>query len=104
MIVAFRGKKRPQNICLNMDCITKKLDESELKGKLGKPCPRCKDGKLDIKKSLYGWFVGCSTYPKCRYTEKVALASGEEAIPLDEIGEEGQGQAQVQSENQEDSE
>ena len=41
-------------------------------GKLEKSCPKCKDGKLVVRKSIYGAFLACNKYPKCRYTEKIA--------------------------------
>ncbi len=32
-------------------------------------CPQCKTGRLVEKKSRYGkTFIGCSNYPKCKYT------------------------------------
>ncbi len=31
-------------------------------------CPLCGDGRLSLKISRYGAFVGCSNYPECRYT------------------------------------
>ena len=33
-------------------------------------CPKC-NGKLIKKQGKYGEFVGCSNYPKCKYTRKV---------------------------------
>lgn len=33
-------------------------------------CPRC-GGQLIEKNGKYGKFIGCSNYPKCRYTEKL---------------------------------
>lgn len=30
-------------------------------------CPDC-NNKLEIKKGKYGEFVGCSNFPKCRFT------------------------------------
>ncbi len=33
-------------------------------------CPRC-GGKLSLKKGKYGDFLGCSNYPKCKYTRKL---------------------------------
>lgn len=33
-------------------------------------CPEC-GGKLGIKLSKYGAFIGCSNYPKCNYTKKL---------------------------------
>jgi len=37
-------------------------------GALKQACPRCDDGKLHLKPSRYGAFIGCSNYPECRYT------------------------------------
>ncbi len=34
-------------------------------------CPKC-GGKLGIKLSKYGAFIGCENYPKCDYTQKLA--------------------------------
>ena len=31
-------------------------------------CPRCGSGRLNLKPSRTGAFVGCSNYPECRYT------------------------------------
>lgn len=33
-------------------------------------CPKC-GGKLIKRRGKYGDFVGCSNYPKCKYTRKV---------------------------------
>jgi len=35
-------------------------------------CPRCSDGKLSLKGGKFGFFVGCSNYPECRYTRPLA--------------------------------
>ncbi len=37
-------------------------------GNLQQACPRCDDGRLHLKPSRYGAFIGCSNYPDCRYT------------------------------------
>lgn len=34
-------------------------------------CPKC-GGKLGIKLSKYGAFIGCENYPKCNYTQKLS--------------------------------
>jgi DNA topoisomerase-1 len=39
-------------------------------------CPVCSDGRLSLKTSRYGPFVGCSNYPECRYTRRIG-ANGE---------------------------
>ena len=33
-------------------------------------CPRC-SGKLIIKNGRYGKFIGCSNYPRCKYTKSL---------------------------------
>ncbi len=50
----------------------------------GKTCPDC-GGKLVRKYSVKtrGWFVGCSEYPKCRYTEKII--NGNSGTKKDEV-------------------
>jgi DNA topoisomerase-1 len=52
----------------------------------GGKCPDC-GGDLVKKYSLRtrGWFVGCANYPRCTYTERVALNN--EKIDKDEIQE-----------------
>lgn len=32
-------------------------------------CPQC-GGKLIMRNGKYGFFIGCSNFPKCRYTQK----------------------------------
>jgi len=45
-------------------------DSKEMKEK-EKICPKC-GGNLKEKVGKYGKFLGCSSYPKCRYTEKIS--------------------------------
>ena len=35
-------------------------------------CPKCKNGRLQLKSSRFGAFVGCSLYPACDYTRQLA--------------------------------
>lgn len=37
-------------------------------------CPSCERGYLRVVEGRYGKFVGCSTYPDCHYTTKLAAA------------------------------
>ncbi|MGB6534948.1 MAG: type I DNA topoisomerase [Xanthobacteraceae bacterium] len=41
-------------------------------------CPNCGSGRLTLKLSKYGAFIGCSTYPECRYTRPLS-ATGDGA-------------------------
>ncbi len=38
-------------------------------------CPACDDGRLSLKISRYGAFIGCSNYPECRYTRPIGNGS-----------------------------
>ncbi len=76
-IIVFRGK-RPQKVCINDNCPTKQNHDPEVQketeeiknGTVEKECPKCKS-PLVVRKSIYGEFLGCSNFPKCRYTEKL---------------------------------
>ncbi|MDM0106524.1 UvrD-helicase domain-containing protein [Variovorax sp. J22R24] len=39
-------------------------------------CPKCGNGFLRLKKSKYGPFMGCSTFPRCSYTRDARRLSG----------------------------
>ena len=79
-VLVIKKRKKPQELCINPKCSAKmqghtkqqlkEIDEIE-NGKLEKPCPKCKEGKLVVRKSIYGAFLGCNMYPKCRFTEKI---------------------------------
>lgn len=34
-----------------------------------RPCPCCETGTLALKDGKYGWFWGCSNFPKCTHSE-----------------------------------
>jgi ssDNA-binding Zn-finger/Zn-ribbon topoisomerase 1 len=42
-----------------------------------KDCPECKEGHLMVRKGKYGKFLGCTKYPKCKYTSKITEARQE---------------------------
>ena len=78
MVVAIKRGKRPQDFCLNKKCPSKHVEgaagkeaKAIAKGKIEKKCPKCKEGKIVLRGSIYGKFYGCSLYPKCRYIQKL---------------------------------
>ena len=79
-------KRRPQEVCINPKCPSKKIDEEKAK-KEEKPCPKCKEGTLIVRRSVYGSFLGCSKYPKCRYTEKLSEVAEKDIVQA-AVGEE----------------
>ncbi len=40
-------------------------------------CPACENGRIGLKLGRYGSFIGCSNYPACQYTRKLAIDGGE---------------------------
>jgi DNA topoisomerase-1 len=48
-------------------------------------CPNCGEGRLSLKTSRFGAFIGCSNYPDCRFTRQLADTNnnGEEATNPD---------------------
>ena len=44
-------------------------------------CPTCKTGRVSLKLSRFGAFLGCSNYPECRYTRPLST-TGEEATAV----------------------
>ena len=66
IITLIKKGKKPQTVCINLDCPSKKVDVK----KTQKKCPKC-SSELVIRKSVYGKFLGCTNYPKCKYTEKL---------------------------------
>ena len=40
-------------------------------------CPACGEGRIGLKLGRYGSFIGCSNYPTCQYTRKLAIDGGE---------------------------
>jgi DNA topoisomerase-1 len=40
-------------------------------------CPACGTGRIGLRLGRYGSFIGCSNYPACQYTRKLAIDGGE---------------------------
>lgn len=57
--------------------------------KVGRNCPTCSDGELVIKHSRYGKFIGCTTYPSCKHTERFLERKG---LLCPECGDESLGE------------
>ncbi|MDD9726303.1 type I DNA topoisomerase [Roseovarius sp. SK2] len=53
-------------------------------------CPKCGEGRLHLKTSRTGGFVGCGNYPECTYTRPIAGegAEGDERLLGEDQGDE----------------
>jgi DNA topoisomerase-1 len=40
-------------------------------------CPACQSGRLGLKLGRHGSFIGCSNYPECQYTRRLAVETGD---------------------------
>ena len=43
-------------------------------------CPLCSDGKLSLKTSRYGTFIGCENYPDCKFTRQLGQSDSDALI------------------------
>ncbi|MEM1036104.1 MAG: type I DNA topoisomerase [Pseudomonadota bacterium] len=60
------------------------LDEDGNKKDNPRACPACDSGDISLKLGRHGAFVGCSTYPECKYTRPFSTAEeAENAINPD---------------------
>lgn len=73
------GKVKWQKVIKNFwDPFESKLEKVEEKAervkieteKLGKKCPKCKEGELVVRIGKFGKFISCSRFPDCDYTDK----------------------------------
>ena len=62
MILAIRKRKKPQEACINLDCPAKQIKSD----KENSACEKCAKGKMIVRKSVYGQFLACDQFPKCR--------------------------------------
>lgn len=78
IVQIIKKRRGPQTVCINPKCPSKVGDYSPKKikemediesGKLIKKCPKCETGTLKVRRSVYGSFIACDQYPKCRYVE-----------------------------------
>ena len=53
-------------------------------------CPTCGNGRLSLKLSKFGAFIGCSNYPECRYTRPLSADSAGEFGGTKKLGEDPQ--------------
>jgi DNA topoisomerase-1 len=67
MITLFRKGAKPQEVCISPDCPSKKINVKIEE----KNCPKCKKGKMVMRRSIYGFFLACDQYPKCKNIEKI---------------------------------
>jgi len=77
-VLAIKKARQPMEFCLNPKCPTKLVEgqagvdaKAIATGEVKRKCPKCSDGDIVLRSSIYGKFYGCSKYPKCRYTEKL---------------------------------
>ncbi len=75
MISAYRNKRK-EEYCINPECPAKQPEEKPENA--GKPCPKCGKGTMVVKKGIYGSFLACDQYPKCKNTERIGAATERE--------------------------
>jgi DNA topoisomerase I len=46
-------------------------------------CPTCSTGRLSLKLSRFGSFIGCTNYPECKYTRQLSVAADGSTSAID---------------------
>ncbi|MBI4948448.1 type I DNA topoisomerase [Candidatus Berkelbacteria bacterium] len=49
-------------------------EKEQIQEEVKEKCPDC-GGELALKQSRFGNFIGCSNYPKCKYTKSISIAA-----------------------------
>lgn len=101
-IIKILAGKRSREVCINPNCSGKVIEDEKVakevsdleKGLIEKKCPKCNKGNMVLRNSLYGKFLGCSNYPKCKNTERLSSAPQKEKTE----GEADSKKAQVEPE------
>ncbi len=77
-VLAIKKARQPMEFCLNPKCPSKHVEgeagiqaKAIAKGEVKRKCPKCNDGDIVLRSSIYGKFFACNRFPKCRYTEKL---------------------------------
>jgi len=73
MVTVINGGKKPQEVCINPDCPSKVSEnaQKQLKQNENHKCSKCGEGKMVQRRSIYGSFLGCDRFPKCRNIVKL---------------------------------
>ena len=45
-------------------------------------CPKCNNGRLNIRYGRSGGFIGCSTHPECNHTAQLVVGKGKESSKI----------------------
>jgi len=82
-ITVIRKGRGPSAQCINTECPKKRAEQEEQKKMAeaageGKPCPKCGEGQLMLRRSMYGMFLGCNKYPECKTIVKIEKPKIEE--------------------------
>src|SRR3989338_3021260 len=73
VVTVIRSAKKPQDICINPECPSKISPDARklIKENENSACKKCSEGKMVLRRSIYGSFLGCDKFPKCRNIIKI---------------------------------
>jgi DNA topoisomerase-1 len=76
------GETRDLKISDVIDALDRDLGEHFFPAREGggdpRLCPSCSKGRLGLKLGKHGSFIGCSNYPDCQYTRRLAVDGADE--------------------------
>ncbi|MBI3036282.1 DNA topoisomerase I [Candidatus Woesearchaeota archaeon] len=73
VITVIRSARKPQEVCINPDCQSKISPDARklIRQNENSSCKKCGEGKMVLRRSVYGSFLGCDKFPKCRNIVKI---------------------------------
>ena len=75
-MITIQTGKRTREVCIDPKYNAPEEEQNADDGEKvypeeGMTCPNCNKGKMVLRKSLYGSFLGCDNYPKCKTMMKI---------------------------------
>ncbi len=63
-LIKIGAGRKIQEVCINPNCKSKENGDNSSENE---KCPKCGEGQLVLRTSIYGKFYACNKYPKCKY-------------------------------------
>ncbi len=72
-VQSVKEKRTREVLDLLNDSLGDLIFDKNEEGKIDRKCPNCKNGELSLKNSFRGGaFIGCSSYPDCKFTRPLS--------------------------------
>jgi len=84
-VQSVKEKRTREVLDLLNDSLGDLIFDKNEDGKIDRKCPNCKNGELSLKNSFRGGaFIGCSSYPDCKFTRPLSKSKAAQQSSLAE--------------------